>query len=423
MEKIKYSGTEEVVYYEKLTNGLDVYMYPSDTVKNFYITFNVKYGSIDTEFKLEGDKTLNTIPNGTAHFIEHQMFQEGNGETAFEKFAELGSSVNAFTTYGFTCYEVIASNCFKQNLNLLLDYVQNPVFINSSINNEKGIISEEIKMYDNNPNAALTYGLEYNLNNCDKHKYLISGTIEDIKQINSDILYKTYDTFYQPSNMFIIISGNFKPLEALGIIKNNQNSKEFLPNKNIIRKTHKEPLKVSTSYEKKTMNVSTPKLKVGYKINKKCFSNYDDLLVKIYLDALMTLKFGSSSDLLETLNNQNLITWDVYTTREIRDDYVLISLTCETDYPDQVIELFRNNLTDIQVTKEEIERIKRVNISNFILHFNDIISVTEDIQDDIINDNKINDNILDIYKSLNVKDANQIASCINVDSESIFIID
>ncbi len=423
MKKIIYKDLEEEVFYEKLPNGLEVFMYPNELAKNFYLTFNVKFGSIDTEFKRGKDKDFIKVPNGTAHFLEHQMFQEGGGHTAFEKYAEYGSSVNAFTTYDYTCYEVVASDKFKQNLELLLNYVQHPVFKENSVNKEKGIIKEEIKMYDNTPGAVLNFGLEYNLNRYDGHKYLISGTEDDIKEITADILNETYDTFYTPHNMFMVLTGKFSPLEALGIIKKNQAKKEFEPRVKVTRRRSKEPIDVDKTYEEKEMDVSVPKLKIAYKIDKLKFKEYDDVLLKVYIDAILQIKFGSTSDLLEKLQEENLITWDLYTARELRDDYVMISFEAETEYKEEVIDLIRQELKNIKISKEELERVRKSNIASFILHFNDIIAVAEDIEDDIVSNGKIQENIMEIYKDMNLTSMLKIAGLIDTDNESIFYID
>lgn len=422
MKKIKYEGVDETVFYEKLENGLAVYMYPNDMAKNFYLTFNVKYGSLDTSFRFEDDKEIHNIPNGTAHFLEHQMFQEEKGHTAFEEFARLGSSVNAFTTYNLTCYECIASDHFKDNLELLLDFVQTPVFKSSSVSNERGIIKEEIKMYDNNPNAVVNYGLEYNLNINDNHKYTISGSEEDIKDITAEILQDAYDAFYQPENMFLVITGKFKPLEALGIIKENQKKKEFALYRKPIRIKNREPLRVERTYEERTMDVALPKIKMAYKISKKVFKDYSDLELRIYLDALLTIKFGVASDILESLTEANMINWDISTSRDLRDDYVLITFGIESEYIEEIISIMRENLISMKIKKEEIERIKRTNIANFILHFNDIVSTAEDIQDDIITNGSIITDIINIYKNLNVRDAQEIATRIDLANECIYIV-
>lgn len=422
MKKIKYSGVEEYIYYEKLENGLEVYMYPNKTAKNYYLTFNTRFGSMNTEFKYSDSKEIIKVPHGTAHFLEHQMFQEADGHTAFEDYARLGSSVNAFTTYDLTAYEVISSDKFKENLERLLDYVQNPVFKSSSVQNEKGIINEEIKMYDNNPNAMSSYGLEYNLNVLDNHKYLISGTEDDIKKITPEVLYKTYDAFYQPSNMFLVLTGKFNPLEALGIIKENQKKKEFKPYRKVTTKKEKEPINVFKAYEEKDMDVTTSKIRVAYKLAKKAFKGIDDLHLRLYLDAILSLKFGPTSDLFEKMTNENLINFDIFSSCSIRADYVALVFYLESDYIEETVELIKNELQSIKVTSEEIKRVKRVFISNFLVHFNNIFNVCEDIQDDIINEGIISKNILNIYNSLNAKDANDIASKIDVDNECIYII-
>lgn len=423
MKKIKYEGIDETVYYEKLPNGLEVYMYPSQTAKNYYLAYNVKFGSVDVEFKSGKAKKFTKVPNGTAHFLEHQMFQEEGGHTAFEHFAALGSSVNAFTTYDYTSYEVIASDKFKENLEYLLKYVENPVFKPGSVASEKGIIKEEIKMYDNTPMSVLNFGLEYNINQVDGHKYLISGTEDDIKEVTADILMSCYDTFYTPSNMFLVITGKFSPLEALGIIKEIEVSREEVPRKKITRKNPKEPAAVCSDYETRNMDVSIPKLKIGYKIDKSYFKGYSDLELKIYLDAILTSKFSELSDLYEKLVEENLALYGIYPVREVRGDYVLLTFEAETEYKEEVIDLIRNELKNIKITKEELERVKRTNIASFILHFNDIMDVAQDIEDDVLTNGKIEEDIIPIYKSMDLKTANDIASKIRVGNESVFFID
>ncbi len=423
MKKIVYKGVEETVYYEKLPNGLDVYMYPSDTAKNFYLAYNVRFGSVDTEFKVGKEKRFTSVPNGTAHFLEHQMFQEDDGHTAFEYFATLGSSVNAFTTYNYTSYEVTASDHFKENLEYLLRYVENPVFKQNSVSKERGIIKEEIRMYDNTPMSVLNFGLEYNLNNVDGHKYLISGTEEDIKEISAETLQNCYDAFYTPSNMFLVLTGKFLPLEALGIIKSVENEREEQPRKKITRKVYKEPVEVDLPYDVREMDVSVPKLKVAYKIDKDDFKNYSDLDLKIYLDAILVAKFSDISDLYESLTEQNLVMYGMYATRDVRDDYVVLTFEMETDYRDQVLDLIRAELRNIKLSKEELERVKKSNIAAFILHFDDIMDVAQDIEDDVLSSNRITDDIFDIYKNMDLRMANDIASKINIDNECVYFID
>lgn len=423
MKKINYKDAGESVYYEKLANGLEVFMYPKSTAKNFYLAYNVKFGSVDTEFKSGKERKFTKVPSGTAHFLEHQMFQEDKGHTAFEYYATLGSSVNAFTTYDYTSYEVIASDRFKENLEYLLDYVGNPVFKSSSVDKERGIIKEEIKMYDNAPLSVLNFGLEYNLNNVDNHKYLISGTEDDIKEITAETLQKCYDTFYTPSNMFLVLTGNFSPMEALGIIKENQAKREIPLKRKVTKKTPKEPLSVPVPYFSREMDVGMPKLKIAYKLDKSSFKNYTDLDLKVYLDAILYAKFGETSDLYETLVEGNLAPFGVYATREVRTDYILLSFEVDTEYKEQVIDLIRSELKSIKLSRDEMERVRRANISSFLLHFNDIIDVAQDIEDEVLSNGKIREDIIDYYRGMEVRKANNIAALINLKNECIYYID
>ncbi len=423
MEKIIYNKVDEAIYYEKLPNGLEVYMYPNNMAKNFYITFSARFGSLDTEFKLEGEKSYRTTPHGTAHFLEHQLFQEDDGHTAFEDFSQLGSSVNAFTSYNVTCYEVTASKNFKENLEILLNYVQNPVFKTQSVNAEKGIIKEEISMYENTPGAVLNFGLENNLNIKDKHKYTISGTYDDIKNITPDDLYSAYEVFYQPSNMFIIISGNFKPLEALGIIKKNQSEKNFEPPKKIMRRSQNEPIKVDKTFEEKKLDISVPKAKISFKMSKTPFKDHDSLTLRTYLSAILYLKFGHTSDFSEKLTDGNLITWDIYPSREIRDDYIVISFVFESEYIEEVLELLKEELTKLEITDEEMNRFKKYSWADLIYQFNNNFSVSSNIMDDVLSYEKITTDILDFYESMNAKIANEIIDKFDLKNNSVFIID
>ena len=305
MKKIRLNNTNEVIYYEKLDNGLDVYMCPKDNCESFYLTYNIKFGSMDTLVKVANEKKKVSFPQGTAHFLEHQLFQNENNKTAFEDFANLGSTVNAYTSYKLTCYEVMGSTKFKENLECLYKLVNTPIFQDKSIENEKKIITNEINMYDASPLAMLTFGLEYNLNIYDKHKYSISGTVSDIDKITSKILYKAYDTFYSKENSFMVIVGNFSHLEALGILK--EIIKKY---KNIIYKKYtiisrKEPLKVENKSTVKIMSVDKPKVNIAFKIDKRSLNKYSNL--KIYLDMLLDIKFSNSSDFYEIVSLNHII--------------------------------------------------------------------------------------------------------------------
>ena len=421
MKKIKINNTNETLYYHKYDNGLELYVLPNINQKNFYITFNTKFGSINTEFKNKDNKDI-TVPNGIAHYIEHLMFNMENGN-AFDFFSKLGASVNAFTTYDLTCYEVYSSTYFKENLNYLLDYVQTPYFKKEDVNNERGIISEEINMYKNNPNTELTYKTFENIFVNDKRKYLISGEIEDIKKINVDNILECYNTFYNPNNMFVIITGNVNPYEALAIIEENQSKKQF-NNIDISNKVINEPLKVNEKYTELEMNVETNKVSITYKIPKKNFKklNLKDELLQLYITLLFDILYDSTSEIQDRLISSSIIQNGININKTYTKDYIIISLMTESDYPETLIKMIKEVINNIKLNESDLIRKVKVYKSNYILHYDDIELVNSNIQDNILQFGKVLDNNMNLYDELNIKKLNEISKLINNRSESILII-
>ena len=421
MKKIKINNTNETLYYHKYDNGLELYVLPNINQKNFYITFNTKFGSINTEFKNKDNKDI-TVPNGIAHYIEHLMFNMENGN-AFDFFSKLGASVNAFTTYDLTCYEVYSSTYFKENLNYLLDYVQTPYFKKEDVNNERGIISEEINMYKNNPNTELTYKTFENIFVNDKRKYLISGEIEDIKKIYVDNILECYNTFYNPNNMFVIITGNVNPYEALAIIEENQSKKQF-NNIEISNKIINEPLKVNEKYTELEMNVETNKVSITYKIPKKNFKklNLKDELLQLYITLLFDILYDSTSEIQDRLISSSIIQNGININKTYTKDYIIISLMTESDYPETLIKMIKEVINNIKLNESDLIRKVKVYKSNYILHYDDIELVNSNIQDNILQFGKVLDNNMNLYDELNIKKLNEISKLINNRSESILII-
>lgn len=422
MKKITINQTNEILYYEKLNNGLEVYIVPNKNQKNFYITYNTKFGSINTEFKTSTDKSFKKVPNGIAHYLEHLMFNMENG-TAFDFYSKLGSSINAFTTYNLTCYEVYSSTYFKENLNYLLEYVETPYFTNELVNNERGIITEEIKMYDNNPNTELTYSSYKNIFINDKRKNLISGTVEDIKKITKENLLNCYNTFYNPNNMFIVITGNVNPEEAIAIIEKRENERP-IKNINIIKKEITEPKKVNKKYEEIKMNVETNKVNISYKIPKKQFNklNVTSIDLNIYISIIFNLLFGSTSIIQEKLISSKIIQNGININKTFTKDYIIVSLTTETDYVDTFIKLVQETLDNIKIDSCDLDRKLKVYKSNYILHFDEIELVNNNIQDNIIEYNKFINDYMDIYDNINIDILNKVIDTLKTKEESILVI-
>ena len=227
MKKIRIKGVEEDIFYEKLDNGLEVYLYTKDTVHSNYVTFTTKYGSVYNEFVPINSDKMTTFPKGIAHFLEHKVFAQKEDPQPMEFFARSGAVCNAYTTFKNTTYLFYATESLKENIEYLLDYVQNIYLTDESVENEKDIISEEIHMYDDRPMSILEEKVRKNTLKTNPYKDSIIGTTKDIRSITKEDLETCYHTFYHPSNMFMVITGNFDPEEIMNVIKENQSKKEF----------------------------------------------------------------------------------------------------------------------------------------------------------------------------------------------------
>lgn len=408
MKKTGIKKTGEYVYTEKLDNGLQIIMVPNSKVKNYYITLSTKFGSIHTDFKYDGKNYK--IPKGTAHFLEHLLFNMPDGTSAHDYFSQMGSNINAFTSYDITCYEVFANNKFKENLSYLLKYVYTPYFTKELVAGEKGIITEEIKMISDNPASEIVYGTFKNIFIKDERQYLISGTVEDVKKITAEDLNIAYEAFYHPENMFLIITGNFNPEEAVAIAIDTMNKQDFPEYIKPIIKEIKEPYKVKNEYLEKEMPVDKEKVTICLKIPKNNFKTLklSDLELRLYINLIIRINFGSTSLLKEELLSGGVITDSISTFLSLTDEYLIQAIMVATEYPDYFIKRIKETLDNLTVSEEEISRKVKSSISNLIMSFDEIETVSGDIQDDIINYGEYIIDIHDQYRNLNLETAKKV---------------
>jgi len=421
MKKNNLEKLDLELYEETLQNGLRIFIVPKDNVNGIYAQLSTKFGSVHTEFVLNGSDKMIKVPVGVAHFLEHKMFEQKDGVDPFTFFSERGCDANANTSNYKTTYLFSGANSFEENINYLLDYVQEPYFTDENVEKEKGIIEQEINMYSDEPFFKIYDGIIYNTFINHPIKYSIAGKVEDIYKITKEDLYNCYNTFYHPSNMFLVITGNIDPKETINIIKLNQENKKFEQFNGIKIKEYDEPNNVEKEFEEIKMDIELPKLGIGYKID--CSNIHKNIYdIKTYLSILLDLKLGSTSELSEKLKSENLITHDIDVTLINSDKHILAMLIIETEKPDEVLELIDNELKDLHVSEEEFERKKKVRKSNCIYRSDSIYSINNKIVGDLITRDKV---ILDDYKeidNLNIKILDKIVRNINLTNKTIYKI-
>ena len=410
MEIIKLKGLDENIYYTTSKKGLPIYIWKNEYAKSFYLSLNVKYGSIHTEFMIKNKKYK--VPNGIAHFMEHIKFNVDKDTTANDLFDPLGSDINAFTTFRYTSYLVYGTGKVKENLDNLLDYVYNPYFTKDIIKKEKGIIASEINMGKDQPFNTLYTEFNKALYQKDKFKYLITGEIEDIKNIELEDIELVYEAFYHPKNMFLVVTGNVNPYEIEQIVNKNLDSKdikEYL-NPEIIK--IKEPKGVVKKVVNINKEVEVAKAKIGLKIERKVFKNIEKIKLSIILAIILASNFGDTSDLKEELLEEGIVTY-INASRTIQDDYVIIDVTIESKYIEEAIKRIVDALNNLKIDEEELKRKINSSIAALVGNYESCESVNDLLQSYIIMYGDVIPNVKEVYEDITLDDVLKVMGLIN----------
>ena len=413
MKKITINKINEDIYYEKLDNGLDVYLYVNPNIQNNYVTFTTKYGSIYNEFN--GKK----YPNGIAHFLEHKVFSQKEDPQPEEFYGMTGAITNAYTTFKNTTYMFSGVNNICENICYLLDFVQNIYLTKESVESEKGIITQEINMCDDRPGDILYDAIRKNAIKVNPFKDSIIGTVKDIKSITKEMLEECYYNFYHPENMFLVVTGNFDKDEVMKVIKENQSNKTFKKYISCKLKKYNEPLEVVREKEIIKCNTDVPKMAYSIKIP---ILDIDKRKQSIMMYLIFNILFGDTSTFDEELKKDGIITNTLsYNLLDI-DSHYIITLANTGDRYEELIEKIDNKLKDMVITDNDLERKKRVLISNEVFSYENIEMVNDMIVDNVIFDNTVPDNIIEVIKSITTKEINNLLKKIDFSNKSIVIL-
>ncbi|MBD1379282.1 EF-P 5-aminopentanol modification-associated protein YfmH [Metabacillus arenae] len=365
---IEFKQLQEKLYYEKMDSGLDVYVLPKSGFNKTYATFTTKYGSIDNQFVPLSKQDMIQVPDGIAHFLEHKLFEKEDGDV-FQEFSKQGASANAFTSFTRTAYLFSSTDQVEKNLDTLINFVQDPYFTEKTVEKEKGIIGQEITMYDDNPDWRNYFGLIENMYEHHPVKIDIAGTIESISKITKDLLYECYNTFYHPSNMMLFVVGPIDPDAILKQIRDNQAQKDYSDQPEIKRKEFAEPEAVYKKEQKIPMNVQSSKCLVGIKARNPNRVGKEKLKYELTFNIILDILFGKSSDYYRELYEAGLIdeTFSYDYTEENTFGFAMIG--GDTDQPDKLAAEIKKILLSAKesgLTFDLLESAKKKRIGAFL---------------------------------------------------------
>ncbi|MDD4298284.1 MAG: pitrilysin family protein [Bacilli bacterium] len=421
IKKVIIKKTNDILYTEVLDNGLHIFMIPQNDINTTYVSFTTRYGGMHNEFIPFGEKKMRKVPEGIAHFLEHKMFEQEDGVDPMLFYSQNGADVNAYTSLYATSYHFSCSDYLKENLEYLLNFVQAPYFTDENVEKEKGIIEEEIKMYNDNPYSLLGEGIRANGFKNHPLKHPIAGTIDDIRSITKENLYTCYHTFYHPSNMFVVVSGKFDVKEVLNIIKENQSSKEFEKNNTITLKRFKEPDQVVNSYEEKQMNVEVSKISYGIKMPIKNIK-MEPKRRAIYLAIMFESLFGSTSKFKEEMKEKGYLISSVSLGTYYTDDHLFVTISADTEYASELLAAIKETLNNSEVSEEEFNRKVKVVASDEIYTYEDAEYVNRHIVDNLVIYNKYYPNMDDILNNLNMDEFNKLRKQLDFNNTTSLVI-
>lgn len=261
MQSITGKHVGDTYYDLTHSSGLRVLIYPKENCHSTYAVFGTRYGSVDNCFHRTDQATVQTVPEGIAHFLEHKLFESEDGD-AFARYAKTGASANAYTSFDMTCYLFSCTEKVEESLEILLDFVQSPYFTKETVEKEQGIIGQEIRMYDDDPQWRVMFNLLGALYHTHPVRVDIAGTVESIAEITPELLYQCYHTFYHLPNMALCIAGDINKETVLRLVDQYcKKGEEFA----VERVFEAEPWEIVKSRVTQALSVATPLFQFGFK--------------------------------------------------------------------------------------------------------------------------------------------------------------
>ena len=370
MKIIESLRIKEKAYVETLENGLKIIIIPKNNTNKKYIIWGTHFGSIDNHFIMPKTGEEVYIPDGVAHFLEHKMFEQENGKNSLDVLMALGLDANAYTTTDHTCYLFECTDNFYPAMDELVDYVQNPYFTDQNVEKEKGIIGQEIQMYDDYPSWAVYMNAMKCMYKNNPIIIDIAGSIESISKIDKEVLYKCYNTFYHPSNMVMCFAGDFEPEALIEEVKKRLKPTE--KHGEIKRIYPEEPESIVKEKTEQKMDVSEPLFTIG--IKDKVATQKEKVKKHLAIEILLNMLIGKSSDLYQELYKSGVMFSIPNVDYEFSRDYAHILVTGQSKEPEKVYESFKNAIRELRekgIESEEFKRMKKMLYGSFIKEYDE----------------------------------------------------
>ena len=376
MNFIKSKQLNEGYYKIEHPSGLNIYVYPKEDYASTYAMFGTNYGSIDSVFKRAGKAQMIEVPEGVAHFLEHKLFENEDGD-AFSKYAKTGASANAFTSFDRTCYLFSTTDNFEEAFEILLSFVTSPYFTKETVEKEQGIIGQEISMYDDDPNWRVYFNLLSSLYHNHPVKIDIAGSKETIAKITPEILYECYNTFYNLGNMALAVVGNVNVDTIINICDKHLKKSEKVI---IERKKTEEPDYAKQNITEQNLEVAVPLFMFGYKLKPE--EEYMSCKKTMILNIILNIISGKTSKLYTNLLEEGLINPSFNGDVDNGRGFEMVIFSGESYDPKKIAENIKAEIKNLAVngiSEEDFKINKKEMFGKIIKSFNDISFIASNL--------------------------------------------
>ncbi len=421
-EHISSKELNEDTYKTVLENGLEVYICKKAGYEKKIGMFGTKYGSLHNDFIDIVTGNREHVPDGVAHYLEHKLFEQ-EGSNALDLFAKEGISSNAYTSFDHTVYFFETIDKFEKGLQMLIKLVKTPYFTDENVEKERGIIGQEISMYDDDPSFRVYFEALKNMYHVNPVNIDIAGTIESISHINKEVLYTCYNTFYNLSNMFIVIIGDVDLDKTLELIQDNLKLYDNQANRNGITKFEKdEPANIVRNSSELDMKLSMPQINMGFKLDVR--KKNDMVKTDILCQIISEMYFSKTSDFYEKMYNENIITDDMALFFEGTKEFSHVLIMTESKVPNDAtnkIGEYIINLKSAKIDEELLQITKNKLLGEFIMKSEDPNNCYRRVIDSVLNENDLYYNI-EILKNASAEDIKQLLNNFNKENMVISIV-
>lgn len=359
-----------------LDGGMPFFCVPKKGWRKSYAMIGIDFGSIDEDFTSGVNGRRNRVPAGVAHFLEHKMFEKADGDVS-DRFAALGCSTNAMTGFSHTGYLFEGTDHVEEAFEILIDFVTRPYFTPALVEKEKGIIAEEIKMYDDDPGWRAFMSVMQGLYAGHPLATDIAGTVESIGKITADHLELCHAAFYQPRNMHVAAAGDVDPdrLAAIAdrvVARNRPGSSPRLERH--LKAPRRKPVR---RHHDLAMPVASGKLHLGYRLDAE-LAGVDPLDLEIALDAFLGAILGKSGTLYQELFHEGLLDDSFGFSLYSEKDYAFVVLSSESRDPARLDQRLAAGIaTALESTPKpaDLRRQRRKLHGDFVRSFDSVSSL------------------------------------------------